>query len=102
MWVVLLCELISRPEWLKMAFLTIRWCVALIDTMIVCLIRDNPYLIWIFIKVSLSICIMQGLANAIKGSASKPQDEKFAKFAVHFMRQAIEDAILALKVRSQE
>ena len=36
---------------------------------------------------------LQGLANAIKESASKPQDEKFIRFAVPFMRQAIEEAI---------
>ena len=37
---------------------------------------------------------MQGLADAIKESTSKPQDEKFIKFAVPFMRQAIEEAIV--------
>ena len=36
---------------------------------------------------------MQGLANAIKASASRPNDEKFIQFAVPFMRQAIEEAI---------
>ena len=36
---------------------------------------------------------LQGLANAIKASASKPQEEQFIQFAVPFMRQAIEDAI---------
>ena len=36
---------------------------------------------------------LQGLANAIKASDSKPQDEKFIRFAVPFMRQAIEEAI---------
>ena len=39
---------------------------------------------------------MQGLADAIKESTSKPQDEKFIKFAVPFMRQAIEEAIVDL------
>ena len=39
---------------------------------------------------------MQGLADAIKESTSKPQDEKFIKFAVPFMRQAIEEQISAL------
>lgn len=32
---------------------------------------------------------MQGLANAIKESASKPQDEKLVQFAIPFMRQAV-------------
>ena len=36
---------------------------------------------------------LQGLADAIKASASKPQDERFIQFAVPFMRQAIEEAI---------
>ena len=36
---------------------------------------------------------LQGLANAIKASASKPNDEKFIQFAVPFMRQAVEKAI---------
>ena len=36
---------------------------------------------------------MQGLANAIKASASRPNDERFIQFAVPFMRQAIEEAI---------
>ena len=36
---------------------------------------------------------LQGLYNAIKASDSKPQDEKFIRFAVPFMRQAIEEAI---------
>ena len=36
---------------------------------------------------------LQGLANAIKASASKPNDEKFIQFAVPFMRQAVEEAI---------
>ncbi len=39
---------------------------------------------------------MQGLADAIKESTSKPQDEKFIQFAVPFMRQAIEEAIVDL------
>ena len=37
---------------------------------------------------------LQGLTNAIKESASKPQDEKFIRFAVPIMRQAIEEAIV--------
>ena len=45
---------------------------------------------------------MQGLADAIKASVSKQQDEKFIKFAVPFMRQAIEDAIVDFEERSQE
>ena len=40
---------------------------------------------------------MQGLADAIKASVSKQQDEKFIKFAVPYMRKAIEDAITANK-----
>lgn len=39
---------------------------------------------------------LQGLANAIKASASRPNDEKFIQFAVPFMRQAIEEAIVDL------
>ena len=39
---------------------------------------------------------MQGLADAIKESTSKPQDEKFIQFAVPFMRQAIEEVIVDL------
>ena len=39
---------------------------------------------------------MQGLANAIKASASRPNDERFIQFAVPFMRQAIEEQISAL------
>ena len=39
---------------------------------------------------------LQGLANAIKESASKPQDEKFIKFAVPYMRKAIEEEISTL------
>ena len=39
---------------------------------------------------------MQGLADAIKASASKPNDEKFIRFAVPFMRQAIEEEISTL------
>ena len=45
---------------------------------------------------------MQGLANAIKASASRPNDERFIRFAVPFMRQAIEDAIADFEERSQE
>ena len=45
---------------------------------------------------------LQGLVNAIKESASKPQDEKFIRFAVPIMRQAIEDAIADFEERSQE
>lgn len=45
---------------------------------------------------------MQGLADAIKASVSKQQDEKFIKFAVPFMRQAIKDAISDFEERSQE
>ena len=40
---------------------------------------------------------LQGLANAIKASASKPHDQRFIKFAVPYMRKAIEDAITANK-----
>ena len=36
---------------------------------------------------------LKGLADAIKASASKPQDVKFIMFAVPFMRQAIEKAL---------
>lgn len=36
---------------------------------------------------------LQGLANAIKASASRPNNERFIQFAVPFMRQAIEEAI---------
>ena len=36
---------------------------------------------------------MQGLADAIKASASRPNDERFIQFAVPFMRQTIEEAI---------
>ena len=39
---------------------------------------------------------MQGLADAIKASASRPNDERFIQFAVPFMRQAIEEQISAL------
>ena len=39
---------------------------------------------------------MQGLADAIKESASRPNDERFIQFAVPFMRQAIEEAIVDL------
>ena len=45
---------------------------------------------------------LQGLVNAIKESASKPQDEKFIRFAVPIMRQAIENAISDFEERSQE
>lgn len=45
---------------------------------------------------------LQGLANAIKASASRPNDERFIRFAVPFMRQAIEDAIADFEERSQE
>ena len=39
---------------------------------------------------------LQGLANAIKASASRPNDERFIQFAVPFMRQAIEEEISTL------
>ena len=39
----------------------------------------------------------RGLANAINESASKPHDQRFIKFAVPYMRKAIEDAITANK-----
>ena len=39
---------------------------------------------------------LQGLANAIKASASRHNDEKFIQCAVPFMRQAIEEAIVDL------
>ena len=39
---------------------------------------------------------LQGLANAIKASASRPNNERFIQFAVPFMRQAIEEQISAL------
>ena len=39
---------------------------------------------------------LQGLANAIKASASRPDDERFIQFAVPFMRQAIEEEISTL------
>ena len=39
---------------------------------------------------------LQGLANAIKASASRPNDKRFIQFAVPFMRQAIEEAIADL------
>ena len=39
---------------------------------------------------------MQGLYDAIKASASRPNDERFIQFAVPFMRQAIEEQISAL------
>ena len=37
---------------------------------------------------------MQGLYDAIKASASRPNDKRFIQFAVPFMRQAIEEAIV--------
>ena len=37
----------------------------------------------------------QGLANAIKESVSKPHNQRFIKFAVPYMRKAIEEAITA-------
>ena len=40
---------------------------------------------------------LQGLADAIKASASRPNDERFIQFAVPYMRKAIEDAITANK-----
>ena len=40
---------------------------------------------------------LQGLANAIKESASKPDDQRFVQFAVPYMRKAIEEAIAANK-----
>ena len=45
---------------------------------------------------------MQGLADAIKASASRPNDERFIKFAVPFMRQAIEDAISILNDNNED
>ena len=39
---------------------------------------------------------LQGLADAIKASASRPNDERFIQFAVPFMRQAIEEEIADL------
>ena len=36
---------------------------------------------------------LPGLANAIKESASRPNDKRFIQFAVPFMRQAVEEAI---------
>ena len=36
---------------------------------------------------------LHGLANAIKESASRPNDKRFIQFAVPFMRQAVEEAI---------
>ena len=44
---------------------------------------------------------MQGLANAIKESASKPQDEKLVQFAIPFMRQAVEEMIADFDERSK-
>ena len=37
----------------------------------------------------------QGLANAVKECASKPHNQRFIKFAVPYMRKAIEEAITA-------
>ena len=37
----------------------------------------------------------QGLANAVKESASKPHNQRFIQFAVPYMRKAIEEAITA-------
>lgn len=37
----------------------------------------------------------QGLANAVKESASKPYNQRFIQFAVPYMRKAIEEAIAA-------
>ena len=45
---------------------------------------------------------MQGLANAIKESASKPQDEKLVQFAIPFMRQAVEEMIADFDGRSKD
>ena len=35
----------------------------------------------------------QGLANAVKESASKPHNQRFIQFAVPYMRKAIEEVI---------
>ena len=35
----------------------------------------------------------QGLANAVKESVSKPHNQRFIKFAVPYMRKAIEEVI---------
>ena len=45
---------------------------------------------------------LQGLANAIKESASRPNDKRFIQFAVPFMRQAIEDAISILNDNNED
>ncbi len=37
----------------------------------------------------------QGLANAVKESASRPHNQRFIQFAVPYMRKAIEEAITA-------
>lgn len=37
----------------------------------------------------------QGLANAVKESVSKPNNQRFIQFAVPYMRKAIEEAITA-------
>lgn len=39
----------------------------------------------------------QGLTNAVMESASKPHDQRFIKFAVPYMRKAIEKAISGYK-----
>lgn len=43
-----------------------------------------------------NICT-QGFVDAAMESASKPHDQRFIKFAVPYMRKAIEDAITANK-----
>ena len=45
---------------------------------------------------------LQGLADAIKASASRPNDERFIQFAVPFMRQAIEEQISALNDNNED
>lgn len=45
---------------------------------------------------------MQGLANAIKESASKPQDEKLVQFAIPFMRHTVEEEIADFDERSKD
>ena len=45
---------------------------------------------------------MQGLANAIKECASKPQDEKLRQFAVPFMHEAVEKMIADFDERSKD
>ena len=44
----------------------------------------------------------QGLANAVKESASKPHNQRFIQFAVPYMRKAIEEAISRLDGGSKE